>query len=507
MLARKTQGGQMANSMDSCSAQHQPCVPMRQLRRSSALASTPIARLQRGAMSLLLVLCTGHPAMAQSSVERPGFKSFRFDEDWTAMREPDMRTSFLDPLKWIPLNEAGSWYMTLGGELRARYEYSRNPVFGLDSPERNDYLLNRAFLFADVHFGPNFRTFVEFVSAYAPGWNGSPPPTQKDTLDVLQGFAEVRLPVTEGQLSVRAGRQEMSFGSSRLVSVRESPNVRRSFDGVRVIWNESKDFRVDAFAVQPVALQTGSFDDRRDQTQDFWGVYATTNVPAVPGLKADLYYMGLNRQDAQFAQGFATERRQTVGTRLFGSRENIDWNVEGAFQFGTFGSADIRAWAVSSDSGYTFSDRTWKPRLGLKADAFSGDGNLHNQSLGTFNSLFPKLPYFSDAGLVAPSNLLSLQPNLTLTVTPKVEFNLGWNPLWKQSKADAFYAPVLDPLPGTSGTQSRYIGQQWIASIEWFAAPSLTVGATYVHFDPGSVTKQAGGRPGEYFATWLQFQF
>ena len=31
--------------------------------------------------------------------------------------------------------------------------------------------------------------------------------------------------------TLRIGRQEMSYGSSRLVSVREGPNVRRSFDG------------------------------------------------------------------------------------------------------------------------------------------------------------------------------------------------------------------------------------------------------------------------------------
>lgn len=470
------------------------------------MGKTPVS-IGLGHLLLASLLCASQMTMAQSSVERPGFKAFRFDEDWTAMHDPAMRASFLDPLKWIPLNEEGSWYMTLGGELRERYEYSREPVFGLAPPPRNDYFLNRAFLFADVHFGPNFRTFVEFVSGYAPGWSGSPPPTQKDTLDILQGFGEVRLPVSEGELSVRAGRQEMSFGSSRLVSVRESPNVRRSFDGVRVTWIESKDLRVDAFAAQPVAPQTWSFDDRRDPTQDFWGVYATTDVPAVAGLKADLYYMGLNRQDARFAQGVATERRQTVGTRLFGSRANFDWNVEGVFQFGTFGTSNIRAWALSTDSGYTFSDRTWKPRLALKADAFSGDKNLHDGTLGTFNSLFPKLPYFSEANLVAPSNLLDLQPNLTLAVTPTVEVNLGWNPLWKQTKADAFYAPPLTPVKGTAGTRSRYIGQQWTASIEWSATPRLTVAATYVHFEPGGVTRQAGGRSGEFFATWLQYRF
>ena len=37
--------------------------------------------------------------------------------------------------------------------------------------------------------------------------------------------------------------------------------------------------------------------------------------------------------------------------------------------------------------------------------------------------------------------------------------------------------------------------------------PRLTVAATYVHFEPGSVTRQAGGRSGEFFATWLQYRF
>ncbi|OUL98815.1 alginate export family protein [Variovorax sp. JS1663] len=464
-------------------------------------------RLHRSALLWISLLCANPMAMAQGSVDRPALKSLRFDEDWSPLRDPALRTDFLDPLKWIPLNDSGSWYATLGGELRERYEYVRAPVFGLGSPPRNDYFLSRASLFADIHFGPGFRTFVEIAAAHAPGWSGSPPATQKDTLDVLQAFGEAKLSLGEGQLSVRAGRQQMSFGSSRLVGVRDSPNIRRSFDGVRVTWIESKDLRVDAFAVQPVAPRTGRFDDGRDRAQDLWGVYATTNVPAVAGLKADLYYLGLNRRDARFAQGVETEHRHTVGARLFGSHADFDWNIEGIFQFGNFGGSSIRAWALSSDTGYTFSDRTWTPRIGLKADAFSGDRNLRDGRLGTFNALFPRLPYFSEANLVAPSNLLDLQPNLTLALTPTVELNLAWNPLWKQTKADAFYAPPLSPVRGTAGTQSRHIGQQVIATIEWSATPRLTVAASYVHFEPGRATRQAGGRSGEFLATWLQYRF
>ncbi|WP_181832587.1 alginate export family protein [Bosea caraganae] len=445
--------------------------------------------------------------MAQTAASRPSYENHRFNEDWSPLRDPALQTDLLDPLKWIPLNRDGSAYLTLGGELRARYESSRDPVFGLGTPRRNDYALLRSFLFADLHLGPNARGFFELASGFAPGWAGEPPPTQKDQLDLLQAFGELSLPADGGALMLRGGRQEMSFGSSRLVSVRESPNIRRAFDGVRAAWIGAGDTRIDAFIVRPVAPQLGTFNDSNDRSQLFWGAYATVAIPALPGLKADLYYLGLERDEARFAQGVATERRHTLGTRLFGKRSGFDWNVEAAFQFGSFGTADIRAWTVSANLGYTFADLPFSPRLGLNADAISGDRNLRDNRLGTFNPLFPKLPYFSEANLAAPANLLDLQPNLTLALTPKLNVTLGWNPLWKQAEADAFYAPPLTPVRGSPGGSGRFIGQQTSASFEWSATEHLTIGGTYVHYTPGERLKQAGGRSGDFAAGWAQFVF
>lgn len=462
------------------------------------------------AAALALLAGALHPGPARSEEPvptRPSYGSLRFEEDWSPLRDPALRTDPLDPLKWLPLNGDGSAYLTLGGELRARYESSRNPVFGLGSPRRNDYTLLRSFLFADLHLGPHLRGFVELASGFAPGWRGEPPVTQKDELDLLQGFAEVSLPLPGGGLMLRSGRQEMSFGSSRLVSVRESPNIRRAFDGVRAAWIGGGATRIDAFVVRPVAPDRGVFDDNNDKAQLFWGAYGTAAIPVVPGLRADLYYLGLEREEARFAQGTATERRHTLGTRLFGKRDGFDWNVEAAIQFGSFGSAEIRAWTVSANLGYTFADLPFSPRLGLNADAISGDRNPNDGRLGTFNPLFPKLPYFSEANLVAPANLLDIQPNLTLALTPKLNLILGWNPLWKQAEADAFYAPPLTPVRGTAGGSGRFIGQQTSASFEWSATEHLTIGGSYVDYAPGERLRQAGARPGRFFAGWAQWIF
>jgi hypothetical protein len=237
------------------------------------------------------------------------------------------------------------------------------------------------------------------------------------------------------------------------------------------------------------------------------GVYATMPVPAVPSLNADIYYLLLDQTSAVFAQGIAPERRHTIGSRLFGAHAGFDWNFEGAFQFGSFAASSIRAWTLSADVGYTFAGAPLTPRLGVKADAISGDRNLHDPKLGTFNPLFPKLPYFSDANVVAPANLLDVQPSISLALSPAWSATLSWNPLWKQSRADAFYAPPLVPVPGTSETRSRFLGQQWAVSVGWSPTPRLSLTAAYVHFKPGGALEEAGGRAGDFFGAYAQFRF
>lgn len=412
-----------------------------------------------------------------------------------------------DHFKDILLTADGAVSLSLGGQVRIRPEFSRHPVFGLAAPDHNNGLLIRSFLSADLRLGPYLRAFVEVVSGQAPIWAGTPPGTQLDRLDLRQGYGELNLPVAAGSLMVRGGRQEMSFGSSRLISVRDSPNIRRAFDGVRAAWIAAPDTRIDAFLVRPVVPQSGLFDDKSDTAQTFWGVYGTSPVPGIPGLKADLYYLGLNRENARFAQGTADEHRHTVGARLFGKAGAFDWNVEGAWQFGGFGRADIQAWMASAVIGYSLADLPFAPRLGLNADAFSGDHNLGDGKLGTFNPLFPRLPYFSEANLVGPANLMSLQPNLTLTVLPKVKLTVGWNPLWKQDKADAYYGPAITPVARTAGGAGRYLGHQVSTTLEWSPSEHLTLGGTYVAYEPGERVRRAGGVSGSFAAGWATVAF
>ncbi len=502
---------------------------MRQTGNTAHSGLTTASCLLAGLLSCLVVIaCAARISSAQATKPlRPAFASERYDENWSFLRDPSKRTDFFDPIKWIPLDKDGSLFLTVGGELRERFQDVRNQGFGLPSPSHDANGFHRIFLFADIHLGPHFRTFAELVNGEIMGALVNPSPTEKDPLDLLQGFADVTLPVrNHGAFTLRIGRHEMTFGSGRFISFRDTPNLRREFDGVRTFWTNGKGKRLDALLVRPVNPQLGIFNDHADSTQLFWGVYATSPVSAGKGLNLDVYYLGLDRKNATFAQGRARERRHTVGARLFGNRTGFDWDeardfhrpgrtdndfafdwdVEGAFQFGSFATVGIRAWMISSNGGFTIAESRFSPRLGLKADALSGDRNLQDNRLDTFNPFYPSLQYYSQAGLFAPANLIDFQPSITVDLAKSVSANVAWSSLRRESKADAFYAPPLVPVLGTA-TGKRLIGQEASANLAWQATVHLTTTATYTHFAPAGSVRLAGGRSGDFFMAVGQFRF
>jgi hypothetical protein len=448
--------------------------------------------------AVLLLAGAGGAAQATDAPE-PAFRPHRFDEDWRGVE-----AGFLDPIKDIPVAAGAS--LSIGGQVRERYEFVRNRDFGLDPPADDDYVLHRLLLHGDLRAGDRVRAFVELGSFLSAGRRADPPPTDEAPLSLQQAFLDVTLPLAGiGSVTARGGRQEVSYGSSRLVSVRESPNIRRTFDGGRSLWRFGAG-RVDAFFLRPVEPDRQFVANRYDDDIRFWGLYGTVAVPPLPGLAADLYYLGYHRPDAGFAQGTADERRHTLGTRLFGDRDGWDWDLELAYQVGRFGQGDISAWTAAFDGGYTVAAWPLSPRFGLKANIASGDDDLDDETLGTFNALFPRIPYFTEASLVAPANIMDVFPMVTVTPVPGLAVSAGWNALWRQRAADAFYSPPLDAVDGTEGG-SRWVGHQSTLEVAWQATRHLAVNLAYVHFEAGATIRRAGGRNVDYVALWTSFRF
>ncbi|HYB08326.1 MAG TPA: alginate export family protein [Alphaproteobacteria bacterium] len=428
----------------------------------------------------------------------------RYDDVPSDQENPAWPDDFWTPLKFIPLDIAPDSYINFGGELRERLEHFTNPFFGLTPRESTTYLLHRLLIEGDLHIGDGFRTFIQLGNELATSPSTSPP-TDTNQLDLQQAFADLKAPLGQGaSVTFRGGRQEITFGSSRLVDVREGPNIRLSFDGGRVFY-ESPELRLDAFVLSPVATPPGVFSDHADLGQLFWGLYGVMPVEAVPGLHADLYYLGLTRNNATFNSGTADEVRQSLGTRLWGRADAWDYDTEGVFQFGAFGTEDIRAWTLASNTGYTIGDLWGQPRLGLQADIASGGGP--GGTLKSFNPLFPKFAYFTEASINAPINMLDAFPSITVQPYRNFAVTSGVDFLWRYSIHDGFYQPPGVPLVSGSANDKRYLGEQYNLHAEWQATAHIDVNAVYVHFRADGFLKAANAKDIDYVGLWTSYKF
>ncbi|MEO1654361.1 MAG: hypothetical protein AAFU64_12520, partial [Bacteroidota bacterium] len=66
---------------------------------------------------------------ATTEVEPPAILSARSEEDYTLLKDNDSIKFFLKELKYISLNKSRRSFLTIGGEYRARLNYTRNIDF------------------------------------------------------------------------------------------------------------------------------------------------------------------------------------------------------------------------------------------------------------------------------------------------------------------------------------------------------------------------------------------
>jgi hypothetical protein len=462
---------------------------------------------------LLLEVSTGAFAQQQSSPNQPpAYKPLRYEEDYSYLKDPSRRTDFWDPVKYIPLGSRAGWYLSLGGELRVRYEFFHNEEAGgqpADGQGNNNYALQRYLLHGDLHLGPRLRFFLQFMSGLENGRIGGPhPDIDRDTFDLNQSFMDVVLPFGEKATStLRVGRQELLYGSGRLIDVREAPNLRRSFDAARLLLQVGG-WAVDGFWSKPVRKRVEEFDDDSDPQRSLWGFYAVHPLPILPDGHSDLYYLGYKNRKATFDQGVAHERRHSLGIRLWGRPLPWDYDFELISQFGRFRSDDIQAWAVASATHYTFDSLPLRPRLGLRADITSGDRNPNSANLQTFNPLFPTGAYYNLADTTGPQNLIHVHPVLDLHFGEQLTITTDWGFFWRQSLKDGVYRLSGSLLRTGQLSRERYVGSAPALTIAWTPTRHVTVVASYVRFFAGQFFKETPpGKDLDYFTTWIAYKF
>jgi hypothetical protein len=447
-------------------------------------------------------------AVAFAQENRPAFQPFRYDENWSFLADGSRRTDWLDRLKYIPLGPSG-WFVSLGGELRERFELLDQPGFGTGPVDQTGYFLQRYLLSSDFHFGSRFRFFMELQSGLEEGRNGGPRPTDLDRLDFHQGFVDWNISSGEAHnVTLRIGRQELGFGSGRLIAPAEGLNLRRSLDGARITVKSGK-WVWSASALRLVQSLPGFFDDVPDHAQTFWGAGFTAPSRFGKGANFAGYYLGIDRKKAIFEKGTGRAIRQTIGTHWWKSTSPWNYNYEGVFQWGSFRGAPIRAWALSADTGYTFQDLRFQPRFGFRSDVASGDGGAKNGALGSFDPLFPAIPVYSGpSGILGPTNLMDATPSMRLQLRRDLSMTLESSTFWRESLTDGVYSPFITPIRIGTASQGRYVATAPSVSAAWQASRHTSCTLIYTRFFTGAFFREA--RPAHdvnYLTVWVTYRF
>jgi hypothetical protein len=205
-----------------------------------------------------------------SDAAAQSFKLMRYDEQY-ANRRQDSLPPFYQRLKFKALSPDSQVYLSVGGEIRLEYADFTQEDWRRFGIGRNRFLLQRYALHTDWHLGKRVRLFAQLRSALENGRKNGPRPIDEDQLNVQNLFAEVNLLQNQaGRFTLRVGRQEIDYGSGRLLSVQEVPNVRLYFTGVKGMYVHPKTV-VDGFLLMADSLNVGVFDNKGSGQANLWG--------------------------------------------------------------------------------------------------------------------------------------------------------------------------------------------------------------------------------------------
>lgn len=425
---------------------------------------------------LIMLLLISYAGYTQS------FKLMRFDENYLYLR--DSAPTFYHKIKYTSLSAESNVYVSFGGSARWEYVDFHNEDWGRLGTGHNNFLLQRYDLHADVHFGERIRVFTQLRSAWEGGRKNGPRPIDEDHLNIQNLFIDAQLYKQGTQsFTVRAGRQELDYSSGRLISVREGPNLRLYFDGLKLMY-AAEGFTADAFAMAADTVNTGAFDNKISKQVNLWGLYARRIFQRAGNF--DIYYLGIRRDQAVFEEGTAKEVRHTLGTRLWKYGGGFIYNFEAAWQFGKFGAADINAWTASADIGYMFESVKARPTINLRNDYISGDRNKNDGKLGTFNPLYPKGGYFGFSPQIGPVNLIDIHPYATVNPGPKLVLQADVVLNWRYSLQDGVYRPSGNFNLAGASSGKRYIGTAYLASAVYTLNRFVSLNAGIQYFKTGA---------------------
>jgi len=482
-----------------------PPSPINQLAPNDSASLPPMIASQAGTYSSPSTspgMAAPAPAAAKPAAPKPPpqpWKPCFFDNDFSYKKDPKHTYLLGEEFKDMPLDSILPWdiaedtRLSVGGELRFRYMDERNRLrvpFALPNAH-NTYDLLRWRQYFDLKHSDWLRVYIEGIDASITG--NSLPPTGIDMnrWDLLNAFVDLKVMERDDKpVWVRVGRQELQFGSQRLVSALDWANTRRNWDGVRIN-SPGTTWDLDAWLTNPVSTATFGTGDglgvlKNDHAFDqpqrnilFGGAWGT--YKGIKDHTIDTFFL-YNHYDKTFPLGngfpligpnalysFPVGDRYTLGTRWLGAFPTDGGNsyltdVEGGYQFGNdIGhgiSQQVQAGYFTGGLGHVWKSVAWEPTIWGFYDWASGDNNKNDGKDSTFFQNYGLVhAYLGLIDNVARQNTSDINYRLSVKPTKKLQLQAAQHFISLANNSDSLYT-ITGQRFGAPGGHGRDVGQE-----------------------------------------------
>nr|WP_243444557.1 alginate export family protein [Acetobacter persici] len=450
----------------------------------------------------------------------------RWAEDWSNLRDKKNHIDWADPLKYIPLNNSGSIYLTLSGNFRHHGFYDQRAGFGTikkDPAYRSTLRWNAG---ADLHLGEHVRLYGELMSGQAGGINyyGYTGGRWRSKLDAQQAFLEVKGHLLGANMGAMIGRMSFLDAPPYVTAGSVYPTLPYSWNGVRgyAFW---KRFRVDLFDLSLTNnAPTTAFHDQVGWRTRLFGAYTSYAIPNFKFMEknsqifVDTFYLGYILASNPIASTTGTiagsTHRDTPGMRVWGNAGPIEFSLGGMWQGGSFNAAKngpsrpVSAYSFNATVSWRFAKWWGKPAIGLQADAISGGDTRKSQTSSWGNFLSPFVPsayYLDMSTYIGNSNLIDVGPLATIATSRNTSLLLKVPVIWRNSTNDAIYA---NPTAAYNfRPQGGYTATMPQASFTWRATRHVTFSLDGEYIFASRAMIKAGASSGAYVQSNLELTF
>jgi len=427
----------------------------------------------------------------------------------------------------------------VGVQVRVRYELRDNFWSGANDFKENVATPDNSYWLERVkpHVGYSakwFSAFVEGRGSYTTGDERDPNPETDGPLDLHQAYFTIGNH-KEFPLSLKVGRQELSYGDERLIGAFDWNNLGRVFDAAKVRW-QNEWFAADLFTGHVVLPDDEKFNEPNVHDW-FSGAYFSTKK--IPKQTTEFYFLSRNTGSGSLKEITTTTPRggpsprdiYTLGLRVKstpGEWGNWDYTGEFAGQLGHFNdpalpagqrSLDHQAFALSMGGGYTWTKSRYTPRVGLEYNFASGDTDPRDGKHETFENLFPtNHKFYGFMDLFSWQNIHDARLTASLKPLPRLMLTADYHAFWLADTSDNLYTVAggrrggINPTPGTGYGINRnyggYVGSEIDVIATFVIKQYATAQTGYGHFFVGDYIKDSLAAPavGSTDANWFYAQ-